>query len=169
MNFKHICQWSMLQKSQNLKSESNKNDFGHWFESYLENTGVWYKSVESHTFSKNLSTCSCIGLWKRQNYEGHLGKELVQMRKKRDFITKNVYLAQLFQVTHETFLHQKASSNFPRILAITWWFFWLCTTMELSKQDRAFQSNRASKMDKVGKSGQFGHLEQFKSSDELIG
>lgn len=41
--------------------------------------------------------------------------------------------------------------------------------MELSKQDRAFQSNRASKMDKVGKSGQFGHLEQFKSSDELIG
>ena len=49
-------------KSQNLELESNKNGFGHWFQSYLENTGVWNKSVESNTFSKNLSTCSYIEL-----------------------------------------------------------------------------------------------------------
>ena len=45
---------SVLHYIPEIRFRVRKTSFKTWFESYLENTGVWYKSVESNTESSKL-------------------------------------------------------------------------------------------------------------------
>ena len=62
MNFKYISQWKVCNITiyiSEFRFRVIKTAFELWFESYLENIGVWYKSIESNTESSKLMNKNC--------------------------------------------------------------------------------------------------------------